>query len=142
VGGFGGQAGGFAGRALGQGTPAAIGQLPAAGMNASVTMLLKVDEGALLVPASAVRRQGRQSFVIVRDASGADSQRNVTVSGTNGQQSAISAGLEEGETVVIGSTAAASGTARARATQGTTQGAGAGFGPPGGGGGAPPGGVR
>ncbi len=112
-------------------------------MNASDSVLLKVDEGLLLVPSTAVRRSGRQSFVIVRDAAGVDSQRNVTVSGTNGQQSAIAAGLEEGETVVIGASTAVIATARAGATTGA--GGGGGQGPPGGfggGGGGAGGGVR
>ncbi|MSQ36104.1 MAG: HlyD family efflux transporter periplasmic adaptor subunit [Dehalococcoidia bacterium] len=129
-------AGGFGARAGAGGTPpTATAALPAAGMNASVSVLLKVDEGVLLVPSSAVRRSGRQSFVIVRDAAGADSQRNVTVSGTNGQQSAIAAGLEEGETVVIGASTAVIATARAGATTGVG-GGGGGQGPPGGFGGA------
>jgi hypothetical protein len=113
--------------------------LPAAGMNASVVLITEVKEDALLVPTAAVKRQGRQSFVLLQKEDGTTEQRNVTVGGTDGSNTAIASGLNEGDKVLITTTTTARATTTAAAG---FQAGGPGGGVPGGGGGNAPGGVR
>lgn len=75
--------------------------LPAAGMNATIILVLEVKPESLLVPSTAVRRQGPQSFVTIVTPDGAQEQRLVTVAGTDGTSSAISSGVSEGELVAV-----------------------------------------
>ena len=112
--------------------------LPAAGMNASITLLVSVTENQLLLPTGAVRRQGNQQFVYQPNptAGGAPVQKPVTTAGTDGTNIAIASGLAEGDTVLLG----AIGTATPAASKtGTTGGAAGG---PGGGGPGGVGGIR
>lgn len=101
-------------------------------MNASVTLLVSVVENQLLVPAGAVRRQGNQQFVYTPATTpgGAPVQKAVVTGGTDGTNTAITSGLAEGDTVLLG----AIGTATPTATRtGTTGGVGGAPGGPGGG---------
>lgn len=112
--------------------------LPAAGMNASIALLVSVTENQLLLPTGAVRRQGNQQFVYQPNptAGGAPVQKPVTTAGTDGTNIAIASGLAEGDTVLLG----AIGTATPAASKtGTTGGAAGG---PGGGGPGGVGGIR
>ena len=102
---------------------------PTPGMNATVTIILALKENVLLLPTTAIRRQGTTSVVNIKKDDGATELRTVTVGGTDSTNSEISTGVEEGEKVVLGSTVAA-GTATSR-----TPAAGGGGVPGGGGGG-------
>ncbi len=112
--------------------------LPAAGMNASITLLVSVTENQLLLPTGAVRRQGNQQFVYQPNptAGGAPVQKPVTTAGTDGTNIAIASGLAEGDTVLLG----AIGTATPAASKTGTIGGAAGG--PGGGGPGGVGGIR
>ncbi len=110
----------------GQGAAPDLSALPAPGMNATVTLLLKVEENVLQLPNNAVKRENRQSYVTVRNSEGAEERVPVTVGNTNGTNTVITQGLEEGQTVLI-ITAAPGTSATAAATKtGTGTGAGAG----------------
>lgn len=74
--------------------------LPSPGMTANVVVLLEVKENALLVPSSAIRRQGRTAYVNVVKADGSYEQRDVTTGGANTTQTVITDGLQEGETIL------------------------------------------
>lgn len=148
---FGGAAQGGPGGGAGAGSAAAFAALvtaplPAAGMSANVTILLKVANDALLVPTAAVKRSGGTSTVTVVNDDGTTSSRTVVTGGTDSTNTAITSGLSEGEKVQYGgsTTAAASVTAGRTPTTGgnTFQGPPGGFQGQGGGAGAAPGGVR
>ena len=111
--------------------------LPAAGMNASITLLVSVIENQLLVPSGAVRRQGNQSFVYMPGpVGGSPVQKPVVTAGTDGTSTAIGSGLAEGDVVLVG----AIGTATPTGSR--TPSPGIGGGPGGGSGGGPGGGIR
>ncbi|MEI7548596.1 MAG: HlyD family efflux transporter periplasmic adaptor subunit, partial [Actinomycetota bacterium] len=118
--------------------------LPAAGMNASITLLVSVTENQLLLPTGAVRRQGNQQFVYQPNptAGGAPVQKPVTTAGTDGTNIAIASGLAEGDTVLLGAIGTAT-PAPSKTTGGTTGGVAVGpGGAPGGGGPGGVGGIR
>ena len=73
---------------------------PAIGMNASVTMLLEIKEDVLIVPARAVQNDKGSETVTVM---GQETTINVPVSAgiTNGNQTEIISGLDEGQVVLI-----------------------------------------
>ena len=113
---------------------------PAAGMNASVTLLVSVVENQLLVPNGAVRRQGNQSFVYqpATTPGGQPIQKPVVTAGTDGTNTAIASGLAEGDTVLLGAIGTATPTASRTGATGTNNQQ-----QPGGGiGGGPGGGIR
>lgn len=113
---------------------AAAQRLPTEGMSGSVILVQSVSENVLLVPSGAVRRENRQSVVLVPDGNGGTQSKPVVVGGTDGTRTIIASGLDEGETVVTSAargTVTATGTARAGQTNQPF---------PGGPGGAPPGG--
>lgn len=100
-----GAGGGAAGGAGGQGVALAAllnAALPSPGMSASVTVLLNVVEDTILVPTSAIRRQGRTTFVLVLKPDGTTEQRTVVTGGTDATNTSITSGLEENEVIVIG----------------------------------------
>ncbi|MCC6382846.1 MAG: HlyD family efflux transporter periplasmic adaptor subunit [Dehalococcoidia bacterium] len=74
--------------------------LPSPGMTANVVVLLDVKEDALLVPTSAVRRQGRTTYVNVVKADGSYEQRDVITGGTNATQTVITEGLQEADRIL------------------------------------------
>lgn len=97
------------------------GNLPAPGMNASVTVLLQIEENQLLVPNNAIKREGRQAFLTIKNASGTQEQAAVTLGSTNGASTIVASGVDEGTTVLIitpAPGAAPSVTATARAATG------------------------
>ena len=73
---------------------------PAIGMNASVTMLLEVKENVLLVPAQAVQSDKGSEVVTVMGQETAISVP-ITTGITNGNQTDIISGLDEGQVVLI-----------------------------------------
>ena len=73
---------------------------PAIGMNASVTMLLEIKEDVLLVPAQAVRSD-KGSDVVTTMRQETTVSVPVSVGITNGNQTEIISGLEEGQVVLI-----------------------------------------
>ncbi len=98
------------------------------GMTASVIVTVNRKTDVLVVPTRAVRRQGRDQMVEVQTGQGTE-MRPVQVGLANDQQTEITSGVNEGETVIVPGTT----TAPVRA-------GGAGSGIPGTGGGAPGGG--
>lgn len=88
-------------------------------MNATVTILLRVEENALQLPNAAIKRENRQSYVTIRNAAGAEERVPVTTGSTNGTNTIVSQGLEEGQTVLI-ITAAPGASATATTKAGTT----------------------
>lgn len=113
--------------------------IPAPGMNASITVLLKVEENALQVPNSAIKRENRQSVLTIKDADGNQQTVQVTTGATNGTNTIITQGVDEGQTVLI-ITAAPSASATAAAKTGGTGIQAIPVGPGGGGGPGGPGG--
>ncbi|MCZ2108663.1 MAG: HlyD family efflux transporter periplasmic adaptor subunit [Dehalococcoidia bacterium] len=112
--------------------------LPAAGMSATVVVVEAVQSDVLLVPTTAIKRQGRTTYVLVPTGNGATEQRTVTTAGSDNSNTAIATGLNEGDKVVIGAATTGNGATATRTTE-----AGGQFGPPGGfGGNRAPGGVR
>ena len=82
---------------------------PAVGMNASVTVLLEVKEDVLLVPARAVRTiEGREVVSMPGRSPKETTYRTVTTGSTDGEQTEITTGLNEGEVVLVGSTSTGS----------------------------------
>jgi RND family efflux transporter MFP subunit len=96
------------------------------GLTASVNVTINRKTDVVVVPTRAVRRQGREQTVEVVTAGGTE-MKAVQVGMSNDQQSEITRGLSEGDTVIVPGT----GTAPVRT------GAGFGTGVPGGGGGFP-----
>ncbi|GIW11149.1 MAG: hypothetical protein KatS3mg061_2206 [Dehalococcoidia bacterium] len=75
-----------------------------AGMTANVQIIVEERQNVLLVPARAVRTQGRERSVDVLLADGRVETRRVRVGVSNDQQTEILEGVREGEQVVIPST--------------------------------------
>lgn len=107
--------------------------MPDAGMSANVTILEKVVSNSLLVPTGAIKRQGRQTYVVVVNSDGTTKNVDVVVGGSDNTNTAIVSGVTEGEKVLLGAASTAAGAAT------TTTGAGPARGPFIGGG---PGGIR
>ncbi len=87
-------------------------------MNGSVILVQSVSENVLLVPSAAVRRENRQSVVLVPDGNGGTQSKVVVTGGTDGTRTVITSGLNDGEVVV---TSAVRGTATATGTAGAGQ---------------------
>ena len=73
-------------------------------MSANVTILESVKTDVLLVPTTAIKRQGRTTFVLVPDANGKPTQKNVGIGGNDNTNTEIVTGLNEGDVVLIGAT--------------------------------------
>jgi multidrug efflux pump subunit AcrA (membrane-fusion protein) len=69
-------------------------------MTARVNFVLRTKGGIILVPRSAVIRDGGSSYILVRDAGSWKKNRVRTGSG-NSQQVEISSGVDSGETVLV-----------------------------------------
>jgi len=78
--------------------------LPTTGMSANVTVLESVKTNVLLVPTTAIKRQGRTTFVLVPDAAGKPTQKDVGLGGSDSSNTEIVSGLNEGDVVLIGAT--------------------------------------
>ena len=71
-----------------------------AGMTASAAITVQRQENVLLVPSRAIKRTGGQQVVeVIKD--GQTEQRTVRIGISDGQQTEITSGLEEGEAVVV-----------------------------------------
>ena len=87
----------------------AISVQPAIGMNASVTMLLEINEDVLIVPARAVQSDnGREVVTVMAQDQTTTTNVSVRTGITNGDRTEIISGLEEGQVVLIPSVSAAS----------------------------------
>ncbi len=73
----------------------------------NVRMLLNVDQGAIVIPTSAVEQGQQDSFVYVVKSDGGPggsatvSARNITLGPTEGERVAVTKGLAAGERVVV-----------------------------------------
>ena len=75
---------------------------PAIGMNASVTMLLEIKEDVLIVPTRAVRSDnGREVVTVMSQDQTTTTNVRVRTGITNGDQTEIISGLEEGQVVLL-----------------------------------------
>jgi multidrug efflux pump subunit AcrA (membrane-fusion protein) len=128
---------GGAGGAGGVGFLAALGSapLPAQGMSATVIMLTSVKSNVLLLPTGAIKRSGRQSYVVLKKDDGTTENVNITIGGTDPTNTEIASGLTEGQKVISGAapTTAATRTTTPTTGQGIRGGAGGTFAGPGGG---------
>lgn len=101
------------------------------GMAGTAAIEIQRHDNVVSVPARAVKRQGRNSVVQVLAADGKQETRTITTGASDGTYSEVTAGLQEGEVVVIAS-ATTTTTAGATAAAGGA-GAAGGFSPAGGG---------
>lgn len=95
--------------------------MPTPGMTASVTIVKSIEQNVLLVPSNAIRTRGQQKYVLVKKDDGTTEERVIQTGSSNSSQVAIASGLNEGETVVLGSSSAATST-NAGNPQGNQQG--------------------
>lgn len=89
--------------------------LPAAGMTASITVVLGVQEDVLLLPNGAIRRAGGASVVNLLKSDGTTEQRQVTTGNSDAANTIIASGLAEGDKVQLNSGTAATTTAASTA---------------------------
>jgi HlyD family secretion protein len=119
----------LAGTPVPGGTPSAgAGELPVGavtsakplpGMNASVTITVAQAQNVLTVPSQAIQTEGFRSVVEVQKDDGSTEKVAVQTGLTNGTNTEITQGLEEGQTIVItGRTASAQATQTAGFEQG------------------------
>lgn len=78
--------------------------LPITGMSANVSLLESVKTNVLLVPTTAIKRQGRTTFVLIPDAAGKPTQQTVGLGGSDSTNTEIVSGLNDGDVVLIGAT--------------------------------------
>ena len=71
------------------------------GMTANVTFLLDSKENILLVPTEALRTKNGKNLVTVKDSDGNPVEKEVQLGLTDGKQTEVQSGLNEGETVLI-----------------------------------------
>jgi HlyD family secretion protein len=71
------------------------------GMTASVNIVVLNKSDVLLVPSTAIKRNGRDSVVQVVTSTGQTEQRTITIGETNGTQTEVTSGLSEGEKVLV-----------------------------------------
>ena len=75
---------------------------PAIGMNASVTMLLEIKEDVLIVPTRAIQSDnGREVVTVISQDQTTTTNVPVRTGITNGDQTEIISGLEEGQVVLL-----------------------------------------
>ncbi len=75
---------------------------PAIGMNASVTMLLEIKEDVLIVPTRAIQNDnGREVVTVMSQDQTTTTNVRVRTGITNGDQTEIISGLEEGQVVLL-----------------------------------------
>jgi macrolide-specific efflux system membrane fusion protein len=114
-------------------------------MNATVIITVQQAQNVLVVPDRAIQTQGGNSVVEVRQSDGSTETVVVQTGLSDGTNTEIKSGLQEGETVILPSRTVTTTSAQATTTTRTgTQGGGITFqfggeggGPPGGGGGFP-----
>lgn len=76
-----------------------------AGMTATAEIVYQSKDNVIAVPNRAIVRQGRERFVDVQTATGTE-RRRIEVGMANDQFTEVTAGLNEGETVILPQTAA------------------------------------
>jgi len=86
---------------------------PLPGMNVSVTITLDQAQDVLVVPASAVQTSGDESFVEVQMDDGSIQKVEVEAGLSDGTNTEIARGLEEGQTVLLPSRSSTSATSTA-----------------------------
>jgi HlyD family secretion protein len=113
-------------------------------MNATVVITVDEAQNVLVITDSAIQTEGRNSVVEVRKDDGSTEMVVVQTGLSDGTNTEITAGLEEGQTIIIPGRATTSTTSgQATSVAGTQQGGfefpagGFGGGPPSGGGGSP-----
>jgi HlyD family secretion protein len=74
---------------------------PLPGMNASVTIVVDQAQDVLVVPAQAIQSQGFQSVVEVQKDDGSTENVVVQTGLTDGTNTEITEGLEEGQTIIV-----------------------------------------
>jgi multidrug efflux pump subunit AcrA (membrane-fusion protein) len=95
---------------------------PLPGMNATVTIIVEQAQNVLTVPDRAIQTQGGNSVVEVRKDDGSTEMVVVQTGLSDGTNTEITAGLEEGQTVILPSRTTTSTTAQATSVAGTQQG--------------------
>ena len=81
---------------------------PLPGMNASVTIIVDQRQDVLMVPAQAIQTEGFESVVEVLEDDGATQKVVVETGLSDGTNTEIIEGLEEGQTVIVPGRAATS----------------------------------
>ena len=82
--------------------PAEAPEVMRSGMTANVTFVAEEKQGVLLVPAEAVRREQGQATVMVSRPNGAPPEtRPVKTGSTDGKVIEVTAGLKEGDSVLV-----------------------------------------
>ncbi len=81
-------------------TAAAVAQ-PVPGMNATVTIITAQSQNALIVPTAAIQRSGADSVVTIQNDDGSTERQTVQTGLSDGTNTEITDGLQEGQTVVI-----------------------------------------
>jgi len=76
-------------------------QLLRPGMSAQVSLMSRVQGTALAVPTEAVIRTGKRSLVMLANGAGRFSAQEIQIAHEVGDQTLVSAGLEEGQQVVV-----------------------------------------
>jgi len=87
-----------------QATPAAIATAvatPVPGMNATVTIIIDQRQNVLTVSSTAIQSEGRESVVEIQNEDGSTTRQVVETGLTDGTNTEITSGLEEGQTVII-----------------------------------------
>jgi len=98
-------------------------------MTANVEILAAENDRALLIPATAVARRKRQRVAVVVKEDGTQEERPVEVGIQDGLNLEVTGGLQEGETVVVSKSEAASAWSKARDESGKARGMFGGGGP-------------
>jgi multidrug efflux pump subunit AcrA (membrane-fusion protein) len=82
--------------------------IPAPGMTGSISVLTSSTPNALVIPTRAIKRSGRTATVTVKTATGTE-ERQITTGAVSGNLTQVTAGLADGDAVLvnIGTTAAA-----------------------------------
>jgi HlyD family secretion protein len=92
---------------------------PVPGMNATVTIIVDQVQDVLYVPASAIQTEGQSSVVTIQNDDGSTTRQTVETGLTNGTNTEITNGLEEGQTVIIPSVSASTSSSTTNSSQGT-----------------------
>jgi macrolide-specific efflux system membrane fusion protein len=81
--------------------PVRIPALMRSGMTATVIFLIAVRDNALLIPAHALRDDSGHKVVLVPGADGAPREQTVEVGLSDGRQTEVLSGLQDGDNVLI-----------------------------------------
>jgi macrolide-specific efflux system membrane fusion protein len=75
------------------------------GMTANATFLVAEKEGTLVVPAAAIRREQKRSFVLMPNPQAVDEpiEKDVEIGLTDGKKTEVVSGVSEGDTILMAS---------------------------------------